>query len=174
MFDEPWYWNFTVERDNNGNATGNYFIKNKSNGKYLSIPDSSSDSNLVTTVNPTSIGLKITYPTFGEEISPNRLKPTSYYLHFVNPEKTQNCAYSDNTNLQSISWSSNIGIIFGYPQVPLEQQQREILYECGADPTKIESDDAVRSTPNLNYRFNVNAYCINDYNVCFTNDGKAV
>lgn len=171
---KKWYWIFTPEKNANGKATGNYFITNQFTGKYLAVPNTASTGNLTTSSTPTPVGIRLTYPSFGSEVSNNRLKPTSYYFHFVSPNSDQICAYTNNTIFQSITWGSNTGLVSGYPPVPIEQQQRQVMYECGTDPKKFTTVNANYSKPNPNYQFTVDGYCLNDFsydNICFNDNG---
>jgi hypothetical protein len=169
---QPWYWIFTPEKINS-KGTGNYFIKNQSTGLYLSVPQNASASSFTTTNVPTPVGIKLTYPTFGNTVSPNRLQPTSYYFHFINPSADITCAYTNNTILQSVSWGINTGLISGFPITPVEQQQRQVLYECGTDPTKFTTLSATYNNPNPNYQFTVDGYCASDFSgLCFHDDGS--
>ena len=171
----PWYWIITPEKDTNNIATGHYFVTNQSTGQYLSVPESASTATLTTSSTPTTVGIKLTYPTFGNQVSTNKLKPTSYYFHFTNPNVDQTCAYTNNFIVQTVSWSSNTGLVSGYPLAPEEQQQRQVMYECGKDPNKFTTTDAVYNTPNPNYQFTVDRYCLSDfYNVCFHDDGSLI
>ncbi len=170
--DKEWYWKIVTEKNSNGIATGNYYIINQLTNQYLTVPNIASTSKLVTTTLQTPISIKLTYPTFDQEISKNKLRPTSYYFHFTSPEQV--CIYSNNIIVQSVKWGSNTGLISEYPIAPIEQQQRQIMYECGKDPTKFTTTDAIYNVPNPNYQFTVNDYCLNDYKTktCFHDDGS--
>ena len=96
----------------------------------------------------------------------------------MNPSIDQTCFYSNNNTTQSITWGTNTGLVSGYPVAPQEQQQRNVLYECGTDPNKISTLDAVYNSPNPNYQFTADGYCLKDltagYNsICFHDDGSA-
>jgi hypothetical protein len=176
---QPWYWTIISEKNSSGLRTGNYFIINQKTGKYLKVPENSSTATLTTTDISTPVGVKLTYPTFGNQLNGNTniLKPTSYYFHFTSPTVDQTCFYNGGSNSQAISWGINTGLVSGIQIAPLEQQQRNILYECGMDPTKISTFDPVYSVPNPNYQFTVNGYCLKDlrdnYNdICFRDDGS--
>lgn len=169
IVNQPWYWVFTPEKDSNGMHTGNYFIMNQLTGKYIYVPTAPSTSNLTTVTTPTSVGIKLTYPTFGSQVSANKLSPTSYYFHFINPSVDQVCAYSNNSGTQAISWGTNTGFVSSSPIAPIEQQQRQILYECGISPTT-----------DSNYQFTVDGYCLSDFQnqynepLCFNDDGSGI
>jgi hypothetical protein len=167
---QPWRWIITPEI-NNGMRTGNYYFVNELTGQYLSMPDSASTTGLKTVITPTAIGIKLTYPTFGNEISVGKLQPTSYYFHITSPNKSQICGYSDNNIIQSISWSTNTGPVSGSPIAPIEQQQRQAVYECGTNPSIFTTTNPVYNSPNPNYQFTVSNYCLRDFNTCFKDDG---
>jgi hypothetical protein len=176
---KKWYWVFTPEKVGD-KATGNYFVTNQATGKYLVVPNTASTNSLTTTSTPTTIGIRLTYPSFGSTASTNRLSPTSYYFHFVSPSAEQVCAYTNNTVFQSITWGSNTGLVSGYPTPPIEQQQRGVMYECGTDPNKFTTTGTNYGKPNPNYQFTVDGYCLTDFmtnsydHLCFHDDGTSM
>lgn len=186
IVNQPWYWVFNPETDSSGNDTGNYYVTNQSTGQYLVIPSTTGTNSLTTTTTPTAVGIKLTYPTFGKPLNsgnnPNnsQLQPTSYYFHLIAPGSDTICAFATNSGTEAISWGTNTGLVSGYPAAPVSQLQQQVLYECGTDPTKIESMSTNAGSPSVNYQFTVDGYCLKDivdqYNtpLCFNDDGTIV
>lgn len=158
-------WTFSPEY-NDGLKTGKYYVINSLTGGYLDVPAVPSKNGLKTTNVPTAVGVVLTYPTFGEQLAGSKkLKPTSYYFHFTNGNQT--CAYGgSNSVVQTIKWGNSTGLVTPVPapttEVPKWQQQQQTMYECGVNPLDITSKDINYDSPNLNYRFTVDNYCLYD------------
>ena len=165
----------------NDAATGKYTVQNQINNEYLVIPESASDTNLYTSPNKTLVDISLTYSSFGP-VNSGVYQPTEYYMRFTNPNSAKEiCAWSDNVNAESITWSSNVGpvsnetYISGLTTAPVQQQQLQVYWECGTDPSKISDLNPTYGTPNTNYQFTVSNFCVTDINfknLCFSDYGQ--